>query len=55
MSPVDVLVVRLDPDLPLPEYARPGDAGVDLLTTVDVTVAARRAGIAAHRVGDSAS
>jgi dUTP pyrophosphatase len=23
-------VVRLDPDLPLPEHARPGDAGVDL-------------------------
>jgi dUTP pyrophosphatase len=25
-----VPVVRLDPDLPLPAYARPGDAGVDL-------------------------
>jgi len=32
-------VLRLDPDLPLPSYAHPGDAGADLLTTVDVTLA----------------
>lgn len=38
-SGVDVLVVRLDPDLPLPTYAHPGDAGLDLLSTVDVDVA----------------
>lgn len=37
-EPVDVPVVRLDPDLPLPAYAHPGDAGADLLTTVDVTL-----------------
>ncbi|MGE3619057.1 MAG: dUTP diphosphatase [Acidimicrobiia bacterium] len=29
-SPLVVPVVRLDPDLPLPGYARPGDAGMDL-------------------------
>ena len=34
-----VAVVRLDADLPLPAYAHPGDAGADLLTTVDVTLA----------------
>ena len=34
-----VEVVRLDPGLPLPSYAHPGDAGADLLTTVDVTLA----------------
>jgi len=34
-----VAVVRLDPDLPLPSYAHPGDAGADLVTTVDVTLA----------------
>ncbi|ANH39995.1 Deoxyuridine 5'-triphosphate nucleotidohydrolase [Nocardioides dokdonensis FR1436] len=34
-----VQVVRLDPDLPLPSYAHPGDAGADLLTTVDVRLA----------------
>lgn len=28
---LDVPVVRLDPDLPLPSYARAGDAGADLL------------------------
>ena len=27
---LDVPVLRLDPDLPLPGYARPGDAGIDL-------------------------
>lgn len=35
---VPVEVVRLDADLPLPSYAHPGDAGADLLTTVDVTL-----------------
>ena len=36
---LDVAVLRLDPDLPLPAYAHPGDAGADLVTTVDVTLA----------------
>ena len=36
---LSVAVVRLDADLPLPAYAHPGDAGADLLTTVDVTLA----------------
>ena len=36
---LDVSVVRLDPELPLPAYAHPGDAGADLLTTVDVILA----------------
>ena len=36
---VDVLVRRLDPDLPLPSYAHPGDAGADLVTAVDVELA----------------
>lgn len=39
MSVVDVLVHRFDPGLPLPTYARPGDAGADLVTAVDVTLA----------------
>ena len=34
-----VAVVRLDPDLPLPSYAHPGDAGADLVSTVDLTLA----------------
>ena len=36
---LDILVHRLDPGLPLPAYAHPGDAGADLLTTVDVSLA----------------
>jgi len=35
----EVLVQRLDPELPLPAYALPGDAGADLVTAVDVTLA----------------
>ena len=30
---------RLDPDIPLPSYAHPGDAGCDLVTTRDADVA----------------
>jgi dUTP pyrophosphatase len=35
---VDVLITRLDPGLPLPVYAHPGDAGADLYTAVDAVV-----------------
>jgi dUTP pyrophosphatase len=31
-------IKRLDPDLPLPGYARPGDAGLDLLAAEDRTL-----------------
>ena len=34
--PVDVLITRLDPDLPLPAYEHPGDAGLDLRSRVDI-------------------
>jgi dUTP pyrophosphatase len=37
---VEVDVVRIDPDLPLPEYARHGDAGLDLVAREVVTIAA---------------
>lgn len=36
---VPVPIVRLDPGLPVPRYAHPDDAGADLMTTVDVTLA----------------
>lgn len=39
MPDLEIQVVRLDPDLPLPAYAHPGDAGADLLTTVDLVLA----------------
>ncbi len=41
-DPVDVLVRRVgkgSEDLPLPAYAHPGDAGADLVTTVDLELA----------------
>ncbi len=38
-DPVEVLVARVDPGVPLPGYAHPGDAGADLVTTVDVVLA----------------
>ncbi|MFF9351203.1 dUTP diphosphatase [Streptomyces sp. NPDC014734] len=31
--PVDVLIRRVDPAVPIPAYGHPGDAGVDLVTT----------------------
>ncbi len=35
---VTVLIRRIDPELPLPSYAHPGDAGADLLSAVEVTL-----------------
>jgi len=35
---LEIPTVRLDPDLPLPAYARPGDAGLDLLAAEDVVL-----------------
>jgi dUTP pyrophosphatase len=38
-APVDILIRRLDPDLPPPSYALPGDAGADLRCAVDLELA----------------
>ena len=38
-GPLTVPLLRLDPDLPVPSYARPGDAGVDLLARERVVLA----------------
>lgn len=35
----DVPILRLDPDLPLPAYAHPGDAGADLVAREEATIA----------------
>lgn len=35
---IDVRIVRLDKNLPLPAYAYEGDAGLDLMSAVDVTL-----------------
>ena len=39
MSSVQVLITRLDPDLPLPRYAKGGDAGADNVSRIDITLA----------------
>lgn len=39
MSDVDVLISTTDPDVPLPTYSHPGDAGADLTTREAVTLA----------------
>lgn len=36
---IEVLVQRLDPGLPLPAYALPGDAGADIVAAQDLTLA----------------
>ena len=36
MDTLQIPVVRLDPDLPLPGYAHPGDAGADLVARIEV-------------------
>ncbi len=36
---VEVFVTRVDAGVPLPAYAHPGDAGADLVSTVDVRLA----------------
>ena len=35
---VDLLIQRLDPELPLPSYAKPGDAGIDIYSRIDLTL-----------------
>lgn len=38
-APVDVALRRLDPGVPVPAYAHPGDAGCDLVTTEPASLA----------------
>ena len=35
---LDVPILRLDRDLPLPGYARPGDAGIDLMSRISTVI-----------------
>ena len=39
MPQLNVLIKRLDPSVPLPTYAKGGDAGADLVTTKDFILA----------------
>lgn len=38
VSTVQVLLTRIDPGVPLPSYAKAGDAGADLVTTADAVI-----------------
>ena len=33
-----VLITQLDKGLPMPSYAKPGDAGADIYSTIDITI-----------------
>ena len=35
----DLLIHQLDPELPLPRFAKPGDAGAELYARIDLTLA----------------
>ncbi|MEN9324899.1 MAG: hypothetical protein RL414_653 [Actinomycetota bacterium] len=35
---VQVLITRLDPSVPAPSYAKPGDAGADICSRVDLVI-----------------
>lgn len=39
MSDLAVLIKRLDPGVPLPKYSKGGDAGADIVTRIDLTLA----------------
>jgi dUTP pyrophosphatase len=43
--PPRLLVKRLDPELPLPRYAHPGDAGLDLHAAQDIRLAPGERGV----------
>ena len=38
MSNVQVLITRLDESIPLPRYAKGGDAGADIVSRIDITL-----------------
>ncbi|SEI88854.1 dUTP diphosphatase [Demequina mangrovi] len=39
MADLEILVSTTEPDVPLPRYSHPGDAGADITTRIDVTLA----------------
>ena len=39
MTQLKIQIQRLDKDLPLPQYAKPGDAGLDVYARIDCTLA----------------
>ena len=39
MSALQILITRLDSELPMPNYAKGGDAGADIYSRIDITLA----------------
>ena len=39
MAQVKIQIQRLDKELPLPQYAKPGDAGLDVFARIDCSLA----------------
>lgn len=39
MKNLQVLITRLDADLPMPQYAKGGDAGADIYSRIDISLA----------------
>ena len=38
MKPPQILITRLDESIPLPVYAKGGDAGADIVSRIDITL-----------------
>ena len=38
MKKLQVLITRLDESIPLPTYAKGGDAGADIVSRIDITL-----------------
>ena len=45
MTKIEVLITRLDDSIPLPSYAKGGDAGADITSRIDITLAPGERGL----------
>ena len=45
MTQIEVLITRLDESIPLPTYAKGGDAGADITSRIDITLAPGERGL----------
>ena len=45
MTQIEVLITRLDDSIPLPSYAKGGDAGADITSRIDITLAPGERGL----------
>ena len=45
MRQIEVLITRLDDSIPLPSYAKGGDAGADITSRIDITLAPGERGL----------